>query len=434
MNHARSLYGAGSVLALLAAAASADVAGAQVAATPRALGTAGAYTAMARGAEALFANPANLALPDGRRWSLMLPQLTAGATVSGWEIEDFSDFLDSDEISPARKTELLNKIPAGGTEGELDLRVPLAALQVGRFAVGLSAGGVGRQAVGRDIVDLVLNGYDEDRTDYSVGDTHGSSASFLDLALGYGRRMLGVNLGVTGHYYRGLSLNQNRMFEPVFDVDNADVNVDLIGVESKGGTGFGIDLGLAMQPTSKLTISAVVNNAFSNMQWDEDLEYRMVTANKSTITNSGELLDDFENGAKPLDPTGVPFAVYQTAGGLFDEAYFPSVLRVGTEWAATRRTRFAASYQSNMTDGRLAGWWERSLSGGLEVSLPILSLRGGYATNLEEGSMISGGLSLGPVDLGAAKISNGQYAGADRTGWVATLGISIRGRRQAGDR
>jgi hypothetical protein len=421
----RSLVSRGVVALLVATSAQA-----QNAPTARGVATAGAYTAMARGFEALFYNPANLALPDGPAFSLSLPQFSVGATVSGWEVEDFADFADSKSLTDARRAELLAKIPSGGTEGELDVRVPILALQTKGFAAGVSLGLTGRQSLGKDIVDLVVNGYDETRTNYQVGNTKGSSATYIDGAIGYGRAIGPLKLGVTGHYYSGVSLTRSKMFEPRYDANNADVNVDWIGVMSNSGSGFGVDVGAALQPTNSFTLSAVVANAYSNMNWSEDLEYRQLTINKSNIEDADQLVKDFEDSKKPLDPNSVPVAVYQAAQGLYDEAFFPSVLRVGAQWAPTTRTKFGAGYHQNLTDGNLTGWWEKSVSAGVEFALPILALRGGYATSLDDASMVSAGLSLGPIDVGAAKIMNGKFSGANREGWFVTAGIAIRGKNR----
>src|SRR5687767_8774762 len=94
----------GATIAVTFAAAPAS---AQIGPTARAVGAGGAYTTVARGFDALFFNPANLALADNVRWSLSLPQFTLGATVAGWDVEDFADFADSEGLSTSRKAELL---------------------------------------------------------------------------------------------------------------------------------------------------------------------------------------------------------------------------------------------------------------------------------------------------------------------------------------
>src|SRR5215208_7213297 len=121
------LAGAGALLS-----SGARPAAAQINATPRSLGMGGAYVAVARGAEALFQNPANLALRDTPRWSLFLPQVTVGGTVVGYDVADLGDLAKGSDLTQARRDELLAQVPAGGTEGQLDVRLPVFALQVGR--------------------------------------------------------------------------------------------------------------------------------------------------------------------------------------------------------------------------------------------------------------------------------------------------------------
>ena len=66
---------------------------------------------------------------------------------------------------------------------------------------------------------------------------------------------------------------------------------------------------------------------------------------------------------------------------------------------------------------------------GIQQRLPLIVVRAGYATNLEEGRMISGGVSLGPMQLGAAHLDDGVYEGSPRTGWIATFGLGVMAPR-----
>ena len=126
------------VLAAVAAGgATVGEAAAQIPLVPRALGMGGAYVASARGFESVLINPANLGLMDSPAWSISFPQVTVGSSVLGPDVSDLPDFLDYDNIDQARRQELLAMIPANGTSVDLDVRAPVAALQIGR--IGLSA-------------------------------------------------------------------------------------------------------------------------------------------------------------------------------------------------------------------------------------------------------------------------------------------------------
>ncbi|HEX7240707.1 MAG TPA: DUF5723 family protein [Longimicrobiaceae bacterium] len=414
------------LLAASAAALAAAPAAAQVPLTPRALGMGGAYVASARGHEALFLNPANLGLAGTPRWSIALPQLGVGTTLEGPAWADLPDMANYDDITDVRKQELLDAIPQGGMELRVDSRLPVFALQTGRFAVGVSYGMVGEHSLGRDLVDLVFNGYEDGRTDYSVGRTQGSRATYLDFAAGYGRRVGPLSLGVTGHYLRGRTLMRSRMFEPRVDVAAEEISVEYVGVLANGGSGYAVDLGAALQPVRGVTLSASVANAFGRMKWSDDLRVRSITLHRADLEGMENdpfwIRDEYELSDRALDPGAATSQEYETARELYSEAYFPTTLRLGAAWAPARGTELGAAYQGNLTEGRLSGWWDRTASVGVQQKLPLVTVRAGYATNLEEGRMLTGGLSLGPIQLGAARVEDGP----SRAGYVMTFGVSTR--------
>lgn len=425
----------GGTLALAGGAAPAT---AQVPVLPRALGTGNAYTALARGHESLFLNPANLGLPGTPHWSVALPQIAVGGTVLGLGLDDINELRDYDEISPERAREILDAIP-GGTGVEYETKIPLAAFSFSSVAFGFSYNTIGNHSLDRDIVDLFLNGYKLGRT-YAAPNTNGSRTTYLDFAVAYGRQVGPVSLGVTGHYYQGRDLGRFG----IVDVDTLgslvppvapDVEVTYAGVRSDGGRGFGVDVGAAMQPLPNLTVSASVANAFQSFEWDNEFVGRRLTLNSSGIRNSdfrqlraryGQSDEDYATFVAGLQ-ADQRAGVESLAAGLLEEAELPTTLRVGAAWTPRTGTDVAADFRSDLTDSRIGGLWDRSVSVGVQQKLPVITLRAGLSTNLDEGSLMTAGLSLGPIQFGVGRLDNGSGAGgADREGWVATFGLSTR--------
>jgi hypothetical protein len=413
-----SLPALGAALAL----AGAVPAAAQLPLSARSLGMAGADLAVALGYEALYANPANLALPGAPRWSFGLGQILAGGTVSGPSMGMLPDLVGYDGLSDDRKRELLDAIPASGVESQLEVRAPLAALQVGPVALGLAYGATGQGSVGKDLVELLLNGYEEGRTDYSVGNTAGSRMTYWDAALALGHRVGPVSVGVTGHYFRAGTTARTRLFEPRVDVEAQDVEVDLVTV----------DFGASLEAAPSLTVSASVTNAVTQLRWSEDLRLRSLTLSRADLDaeDPATLLDRYEESERPIVDNVASQRVYQTAEGLYDGAYFPATLRVGAGWQPAGGTSLSGAYAKQLTDGRLDGSWAQTVAVGAEQRLWILGVRAGYATNLDGGSLVSGGLHLGPMDLGLARLQGAETEGAAHGGWIvsAGLGVSVGGR------
>lgn len=409
---------------------------AQVPLTPRALGMGGAYIGVARGQEALFLNPANLGLPNSPHWSAGIPTISLGLGTRGIEPGDLQDLVEYNDLSEEDRAALLAKIPTGGTGVDVDLRAPLVALQVRRFAIGLSYQVVGSHTVNKSIVDLLLNGFDRDKT-YSIENTAGSRAAFWDVAAAYGRRVGPVSVGATVHYF----LPRELVRSALVDVDTTysvisgftvptDIRVTYAGVGSTGGSGFGLDLGLAAEPIPGLTLSAALENALNTVQWSDDLQVRTVTLDRDDYQNGDpeQLQSEYEESERPYNQAAdavQPFSYLADSVLALRDQGLPAVLRAGAAYRVGTGTTLAAGFQTELDDSPTGGLWDQQISLGVQQKIPLVTLRAGFATDMEDGTLLSGGLSLGPIQLGVARVTSGTGDG-ERSGWIATFGLGGR--------
>jgi hypothetical protein len=422
-------------LVIPAALLAAVPAAAQVPSTPRALGMGGAYVGAARGVESLFQNPANLGLPDAPSWSAAFPTLSLGLGSRGVELGDLAELAQFDEMSQEERDALLADIPAGGTGLDLDLRAPVAALQMGRFAFGVSYGMVGSHTINKSIVDLVLNGFDADNT-YTIDNTQGFRAAFWDVAAGYGHRIGPVAVGATAHVFFPRALVRTGLV----DVDTSfslisgnsvptDIRVTYAGVRSESGSGLGLDLGAAMEPIPGLTLSAALENVVNTMGWDDELGVRTAVLDQTDYQDGDpeQILDEYEQSeAAYVESAALP-GTRALAATLLGErdAGLPMTLRAGAAYQL-RGTTFSTAFQKELDEDTPFGQlWDQQVSVGVQQRLPVITLRAGLATDLEDGSMLSGGLSLGPIQLGIARIVTGT-GDEERDGWIATFGLGGR--------
>lgn len=424
-------------LAFAAAGAALAVAplAAQVPLTPRALGMGGAYVGVARGAESLWQNPANLGLPNSPHWSAGIPTLSLGLGTRGIETGDLQDLIEYNDLSEQERSDLLAGIPAGGTGLDVDVRAPLVALQVRRFAVGLSYQAMGSHTVDKSIVDLVLNGFDREKT-YTFGNTQGSRAAFWDIAAAYGRPVGPVSVGATVHYY----IPRELVRSGVVNVDTitsvisgftvpTDIEVTYAGVGSTGGSGFGVDLGLAAEPIPGLTLSAALENAFNTVEWSDDLRVRSVTLNRDDYQDGDPetLVSEYDDSEREYNQA----ADREMLGELADSVMalrdqgLPAVMRAGAAYRLGTGTTLSAAFQSELGDSPAGALWDQQLSFGVQQKIPLITLRAGLATDMEDGTLLSGGLSLGPIQLGVARLTSGS-GDDERSGWIATFGLGGR--------
>lgn len=427
------------LLAALAAAPSLPVA-AQVPLVPRALGMGNAYVAAARGEEALWLNPGNLGLPGTPHWSFGIPTLSVGADVLGLEVGDLRDVIEYRKQSDARKQELLDEVPAGGTALRGDVRVPLVAAQVRHFAVGLSYNTLGSHTLDRDFLDLLFFGFQAQPGRYNItpAETQGFRATYWDVAAAYGKRIAlplpgPLSVGATVHYYRGSGITRSGVSQ-VDTVRNGvgiptDVRVTYSGVSDKGGSGLGVDVGAAYRPTPTLTLSASLSNALNSFDWGGDRRLKSATLTSADY-RSGDLQDvwDRYDASETAYVEASANAVQRgMAADLGVDTELPRVLRAGAALEPRAGTLVSAAYQDNLNATRVGGVWDRSLGVGVQQRIAFLAARVGVSSNLDSGSLLSGGLSLGPLQFGIAKVSDTRD-GADSSGWIATIGLSTSSR------
>jgi hypothetical protein len=415
---------------------------AQVPLTPRALGMGNAYVGVARGSEALWQNPANLALPGNAAWSFNIPSLSLGADVLGLHVGDIVDIARKDQITDARKQEILARIPASGTELRADVRAPAVSGQFGPVAVGFAFNTVGSQTLDRDFVDLLLFGFQAQPGRYNITpqETQGFRASYWDLALGYGHRLPlplpgPLTVGATAHVYLGTALLRSGIVQ-VDTVRNAlgvpqDLRVTYAGVKDGGGTGFGVDLGAAYQPVPALTLSASVSNVVNTFKFGGSRTLKSVVLG-STDYNNGDLQgvwDRYDASQVAYNEATATPNERLLAADLNGDNDLPRTFRAGAAYEARPGTQLSASYEGNLGTTRVRGLWDKSIGVGVQQRLSILSLRAGAATNTDGGNLFSGGLGLGPLQLGVAHVTDGSPSNASRSGWIATLGFSARDTR-----
>jgi hypothetical protein len=158
----------------------ASSASAQLPVTPRALGAGGAYLGIARGQEALFLNPANLALSGNPRWSMNFAQLGMSGVTLGPTFEDFAELMmDEGNDDGSRSRQILDHVPASGMELDLELRVPALTLQAGPVAFGVAFGGVHQK-----LAIIALRGGYTTNLDSQSMLTGGLSLGMLDIGVG----------------------------------------------------------------------------------------------------------------------------------------------------------------------------------------------------------------------------------------------------------
>lgn len=406
--HAAVALALAAALALIAAPPAAVPAGAQ--GNARAWGLAGAYTAAARGLDAVAWNPANLALSPAGTFAVELASVAADLHNNAFTLSRYNEIsgatLDDDD-----KRRLLADIPAGGFRLQADARASAIGLLYGPAALtfqGLAGAG---GTVAKDFFDLALLGNPVDRAfrfDGTGGEGYAVAAATLSagapLATGARARLCaGVNL----RYLRGL-------YELHFEEATGGLVTTLASLAgdaraswltAAGGAGYAVDLGLTLQAPRGWTLALAADNVASRLDWNREPERRIWTVAADSLDARTE---DLEAAVVETDTT-LAAAPYRTT--------LPGRLRLGAsnrvgpllvalDVAQGLEDRAGVSTRTEVRAGAewlLAGW-----------ARPRCGLGLGGAAGAS--GAVGLGLGLGPLKVDLAAMNRGRLWPTDTRG------------------
>ena len=452
----------------------------------RSVGMAGAGMVFSSGVDAIEWNPANLAIEGG--WNISIGEVGMSALVSGASMDDLQSMFEfeipvlgsSTTVTPAQTVAAL---PASGllfasvTEGFLTGKrisssdgalpsigdpFPTVGIAFGSFGIRVRSRVMGEMRLSKELVDLIVNDFDASRlTEYQVGNTGFRTLAFSEITGAYGATLgdrMAIGVGV--RYVKGHKLTEGRFFEPVFDLVNEIAEFNSVAIEAPGGSGYGVDVGLALDLVAGFRVSASATNVIQKMTWDDALISHEATlvacetdpaapaTNPQQCLNNPSLSDSFEDQepedlidlyqAQPLDPNSMSLYVAETVQDLFPGAFFPTVFRAGLGWRAGG-TAVELVGTSVSPQGRQHSQWDERISLGLEQRLLFLTLRAGGAKGTDGLQALSAGLGLGlgPVHLdvsgglmsGGFEFASGLVApeNVDYAGGQVTVSLQIKG-------
>lgn len=393
---------------------------------------AGAHTARARGYEAVFWNPANLALPDRPRWSLGLPAahgFLANNSLGYGTIQGlYGEFLDE-----GTKSELLADIRGDDPERMFEMSADVAAyglgLSFGRFAFGFGTTGAGTARISPDIVELLLFGNvgeDGTRDEFRFDGSNGIAWWTTGFSISYGHPFtlpaldwLGMKfaVGATFHYtmLHGLVEVRDRGSFVLNEPLSAGVDARRINTtDSSAGNGWSFDVGGAAT-WGPWTVGLALRNLIGDLSWNaDDTELALFTATADfDSTVSTQTTRSFTD-LGPDDQDRVR--------QFLEDADFPTRIRLGAGYRVGPRLNLSADYEE-VLGGELRTGWDRRLAVGAELAvLSFLPLRAGLGTSFQDFAFGGGfGLYAGPFHFDLSALRQGLQDGGDGLRLAASL-------------
>ncbi len=374
------------VISSILAAASAQGSGLSSA---RAVGMGGAYIGLAKGVNAPLYNPANLGLNGYREVGIGLVGAGAQIINNSFTLNDYNEYTGA-LLTENDKTTILNKIPVEGLKISAVVETSAMTVAMGRFVLSFNGHAATEVNLGRDALHLFLDGIGfEDAFD--LDGMYSEAVAYASAGLSYGMPIYSsgtrqLSIGTTVKYIRGFG------YEKVTEI-NGGVTAYEFGYAGEGvmkmntatgGTGYGVDVGAALQLSNSYTLGASISNIISKINWDKETKeygyyFQFDTLNLDNMDNDSLVVtEEYDQEIDPFSstlPSVLRLGLANTSGKLIWAVDWEQGFRPGAGTTSKPRFGFGAEY-------RLIGF---------------MPLRAGFATGGGKGQVVSGGTG---VDIG----------------------------------
>ncbi|MEW5795748.1 MAG: hypothetical protein AB1772_05255 [Candidatus Zixiibacteriota bacterium] len=254
----------------------------------------GAFTGLAKGVSASKYNPANLGLDGYNQYGLELASFGASVTNNAFTLSDYNKYTGA-VLSTADKQDILDKIPTEGLSIDADVKASALSVALGKFVLSFNGVGAADVNLNRDIVNLLLNGNTfADTVDVTGSYSNGVSYATGSLSYGLpvyssGTRQLAV--GLTASYIYGLGIEEVVSLKGLATTlqTGFDGQGEAIIRTASGGSGYGLDLGIALKLSNNYTAGVRLENVISKINWNKDSQEHGYIFSFDTAT-----IDDFD--------------------------------------------------------------------------------------------------------------------------------------------
>ncbi len=399
----------------------------------------GAYTASARGFDAIGWNPAGLAMPGtgGFAFTLMLNAgLNGGSGPIG--AKDLKPYAN-DTIPYAVRSNWLASIRAAGGQsfsGGADLT--LLSMNIGNVGLSYSIAARASGNLPGDAAELLLfgnYGYANATRPYTLAGARLDVSAVGTAALAFGKE-LNVRFGSASDQHFALGLTAKYLMghalgvvvdggsvvtsTPAVDVDVRMRQIVSDTGNSKGGlpmagSGVGVDLGAAWQG-GRLKLGVAVRDVVNTFKWTPGEMYTRY----STVRYSSGVQSQIDGVWTKVNASSA--AAQDSVAQALNPLVINPSLAVGFAYEMPLRFTLSGDYQQRFGDGISLSPKSRYGVGLQWKIIPFLPLRAGYA-NTPDATFLTGGVGL---DLGLVRLDLAGGVNTKTSGdGVAAIGLTF---------
>lgn len=370
----------------------------QILASGRSVGMAGAYTAVSKGAEAVFWNPANLGFSTRSEKTLNLFSFGIDLNNNSFNWGHYTKY-SGKFLTAEDKEEILNSIPSEGLNLSVGADISAFSFSWWSFALTLSGEGSSDLLLPKDPIELLFFGNELNDT-LLIENSNGEAYASLDLGFSYGRSILKLNqkefyAGVNIKYKKGLVYEKVKKAEGELFTLETGINGDgdFAVLSAQGGKGYAVDLGFAMKYKKDWTLGISFLDLLNQIKWDRKTEERGYQFRIDSL-----LAENFD-----MDSLVTELSYTQEIEPFVTK--IPTLLRVGMAHQS-KRLLWSVDIEQGFREGMGVSKKVRLSLGADYRILSWLDILGGFSIGGKEGITIANGLEFNlrkyHLDIGMA--------------------------------
>jgi hypothetical protein len=352
----------------------------------KAVAMGGAHMGLAKGTQSALYNPANLGLPDFRQNGIELAGIGAEITNNSFTLADYNKYTGA-VLTEDDKSVILGKIPSEGLKISAEAEAGALTASYGSFVLSINGYAATETNIGKDALDLFLNG-NQLNDSFSIDGMYSDAVAYASVGLSYGRPIIELYgrelaVGATVKYIRGLA------FEEITEIHGGVVTLTtgfsgegtMIAHTAEGGSGLGLDLGAAYKFNDNYMVGLCFDNFISNINWSKATEQHSYHFEFDTLTVS-----DFDSDSIVVtEQQSIDIPAFSST--------LPTVMRVGFANYSGKLTWGVDYIQGFKLAAGSSSKPELAMGAQYKI-LNFLPLRAGYSVGGGHGSTLSGGFGL----------------------------------------
>lgn len=267
--------------------------------TVRALGMGRAYTAVARGVHSVNWNPANLGLPDNPPFTFSIISASAAVSNNSFTKGDVYQY-EGKYWDQNMKNDILSKIPDDGLSLNAAASIRAFSFSIKNFAIAFDGDGDGYARLDKTPFELLLDGNQMGQT-YMFNDVDGRGAGLASVSFSWGQPVEvdfadAFSWGSTLRFSYGIykARLENVSSSLVVDDYGMDIRSEYMAQYARGGFGWALDIGAAMQKGDKWTYGFGLMNLIGTIPWKKDAKMVFGSVEGASISIEDLAADDKE--------------------------------------------------------------------------------------------------------------------------------------------